>query len=160
MKDRLGDQRADKNSFRRMNSTYAQNPQPRILTWACQGRVVTTDLPTLGTSLKQTSSKSATQEANDLTKSGRSLADGPLPLGGQSINCNQASNTAPSKFGPFGQAPRTTWGARTVRPHLADSAAQNNACSQTDEHATVGVLDRQPTKGSTRSRLMWPRRDR
>jgi hypothetical protein len=25
---------------------------------------------------------------------------------------------------------------------------------------TVGVLDRQPTKGSTRSRWMWPRRDR
>jgi hypothetical protein len=24
----------------------------------------------------------------------------------------------------------------------------------------VAVLDRQPTKGSTRSRLMWPRRDR
>jgi hypothetical protein len=24
----------------------------------------------------------------------------------------------------------------------------------------VGVLDRQPTKGSTRSRWMWPRRDR
>jgi hypothetical protein len=23
----------------------------------------------------------------------------------------------------------------------------------------VGVLDRQPTKGSTRSRWMWPRRD-
>jgi hypothetical protein len=25
---------------------------------------------------------------------------------------------------------------------------------------SVGVLDRQPTKGSTRGRLMWPRRDR
>jgi hypothetical protein len=26
--------------------------------------------------------------------------------------------------------------------------------------STVGVLNRQPTKGSTRSRWMWPRRDR
>jgi hypothetical protein len=35
-------------------------------TRACQGRVVTTDLPTLGTSPKQIPSESATQEANDL----------------------------------------------------------------------------------------------
>jgi hypothetical protein len=54
-------------------------------------RVVTTNLPTLGTNLKQSQSRSTTQEAKDLVvlqitrrtvrKAG---ADGPQALGGQS----------------------------------------------------------------------------
>jgi hypothetical protein len=55
---------ADKNSSQ--ISAYAPNSQPRIPTRACQGRVVTRDLPTLGTSLKQTPRESTTQEARDL----------------------------------------------------------------------------------------------
>jgi hypothetical protein len=58
----------DKNSSWTINSAYALNSQPRIPTRACQSRVVTTDLPTLRTSLKQTPSESATQEEKDLGK--------------------------------------------------------------------------------------------
>jgi hypothetical protein len=56
---------ADKNSSRRMNSAYAPNPQPRIPTRACQGRVVTKDLPTLGTSPKPIQRGSTTQKGRD-----------------------------------------------------------------------------------------------
>jgi hypothetical protein len=38
---------ADKNSPQKDELDYALESQPRILTRACQGRVVTTDLPTL-----------------------------------------------------------------------------------------------------------------
>jgi hypothetical protein len=58
---------ADKNSYRRMNSTYAPNSQPRIPTRLCQGRVVTMDLPTLGTNLNSKQHGSATQEVKDLS---------------------------------------------------------------------------------------------
>jgi hypothetical protein len=53
VKDRLGDQRGGsewepiKILLRRENSGYARNSQPRIPTRVCQGRVVTSDLPTL-----------------------------------------------------------------------------------------------------------------
>jgi hypothetical protein len=57
---------ADKNSSRRMNSAYAPNPQTKIPTRACQGRVVTKDLPTLGTSPKPIQHGSTTQKARDL----------------------------------------------------------------------------------------------
>jgi hypothetical protein len=57
---------ANKNSSRRSNSTYTPNSQPNIPTRVCQGRVVTTDLPTLGTNPKQSQSESETQEAKDL----------------------------------------------------------------------------------------------
>jgi hypothetical protein len=56
---------ADKNSSRRLNSAYAPNSQP-ISTQVCQGHVVTTDLPTLGTNLKRSQNKSETPEAKDL----------------------------------------------------------------------------------------------
>jgi hypothetical protein len=56
----------DKNSFRRMNSAYAPNSRPRIPTRGCQGRVVTTDLPTQGTKPNSKQHRSATQEAKDL----------------------------------------------------------------------------------------------
>jgi hypothetical protein len=56
---------AYKISSRRMNSAYAPNSQPRILTRVCQGRIVTTDLPTLGTNPNSKQHGSATQEAKD-----------------------------------------------------------------------------------------------
>jgi hypothetical protein len=49
-----------------MNSTYAPNSQPRIPTWVCQGHVVTTDLPTLGTNPNSKQHGCATQEEKDL----------------------------------------------------------------------------------------------
>jgi hypothetical protein len=82
---------ADKNSSRRSNSTYALNSQQRIPTRVCQGRVVTTDLRTLGTNPKQSQSESATQEEKDLaTLRGTKRivrddqADGPRGTGGRS----------------------------------------------------------------------------
>jgi hypothetical protein len=57
---------ADKSSSQRSNSAYAPNSQPRIPTRVCQARVVTMDLPTLGTNPKQTQSESESQEAKDL----------------------------------------------------------------------------------------------
>jgi hypothetical protein len=72
LKDRLGDQRRGSEwepiniLLQRENSIYVPNSQPRIPTRVCQGRVVTTDLPTLGTNPKQSQSKSKTQGAKDL----------------------------------------------------------------------------------------------
>jgi hypothetical protein len=57
---------ANKNSSRRMNSAYAPNSQPMVPTRVCQGRVVTTDLPTLGTNPNSKQHGSTTQEAKDL----------------------------------------------------------------------------------------------
>jgi hypothetical protein len=47
------------------------------------------------------------------------------------------------------------WDFRTHHPAERGVRAELSSAS-----ADVGVLDRQPTKGSTRSRWMWPRRDR
>jgi hypothetical protein len=81
---------ADRNSSRRSNSAFA-NSQPRILTRVCQDRVVTTDLPTLGTNPKQSQSESETQEAKNLAAlqgTKRTVrgdwADGPRGTGGRS----------------------------------------------------------------------------
>jgi hypothetical protein len=82
---------ADKNSSRRVNSAYAPTSQPRIPTRACEGHVVTMDLPTLGTSFKQSQSESATQETKDLGNLRRprrtvrgDRADGPQGVGRRS----------------------------------------------------------------------------
>jgi hypothetical protein len=82
---------ADKNSSQRLNSAYAPNSQPRIPTQVFQGRIVTTDLPTLGTNPKQSQSESKTQEAKDLAtlrKPRRTVrgdqADSPHGSGGRS----------------------------------------------------------------------------
>jgi hypothetical protein len=48
------------------NLVVAPNSQRRIPTRVCQGRVVTMDLPTLRTNLKQSQSENETQEARDL----------------------------------------------------------------------------------------------
>jgi hypothetical protein len=50
----------------RENSAYTPNLQPRISTRVCQGHVVTTDVPTLGTTPKRSQSGSTKQEAKDL----------------------------------------------------------------------------------------------
>jgi hypothetical protein len=52
--------------LRRVELEYVSNSQQRIPIQACQGRVVTTDLSTIGTSLNQIPSETATQEAKDL----------------------------------------------------------------------------------------------
>jgi hypothetical protein len=52
--------------FRRMNPAYTENSQPRVPTRVCQGRVVTTDLPTLGTNPNSKHHGSATKEAKDI----------------------------------------------------------------------------------------------
>jgi hypothetical protein len=96
LKDRLGDQRgewmgADKTSSRRLNSAYVPNSQPRIPTRVCQGRVVTTDLPTLGTNPKQSQRKIETQEGKNLAalrgtrqKVHSDRPNGPRGTGGRS----------------------------------------------------------------------------
>jgi hypothetical protein len=107
LKDRLGDQRGGgeweliKILLRRENSTYTPNSQPRISTRVCQGHVVTTDLPTLGTNPKRSRSGSTYQEAKDLAilrSAGRTVrepgADGPLPTGGRSANRNRMTKRA------------------------------------------------------------------
>jgi hypothetical protein len=97
LKDRLGDQRGGsewepiKILLQRGNSAYTPNSQPRIPIRVCQGHVVTTDLPTLGTNPKQSRSESETQGANDLATQhctrrtvSKHLADCPRGLRGLS----------------------------------------------------------------------------
>jgi hypothetical protein len=57
---------ADKNSSRRMNSAYTPGSQLQIPTRVCQGRVVTTDLPTLGTNPNSIQHGSTTQKGKDI----------------------------------------------------------------------------------------------
>jgi hypothetical protein len=57
---------ADKNSSPKRELGLCPNSQPRIPTRVCQGHVVTTDLPTLGTNSKRSRSESETQEAKNL----------------------------------------------------------------------------------------------
>jgi hypothetical protein len=85
----------------RENSAYTPNSQPRIPTQVCQGRVVTTDLPTLGTNPKRSRSGSMNQEAKDLAilrSAGQMVrkpgADGPQPTGRRSVNCNRTTRRA------------------------------------------------------------------
>jgi hypothetical protein len=57
---------ADKNSSPKRELGLYPNSQLRIPTRVCQGHVVTTDLPTLGTNPKRSQSGSTKQEAKDL----------------------------------------------------------------------------------------------
>jgi hypothetical protein len=113
---------ANKISCRRSNSAGAPNSQPKIPTRVYQVRVVTTDLPTLGTNPKQSQRETETQGAQDLTtlRSTRRTvrkhrADCPCGLGGLSAGCggpsennSRTSSTAPSimdhPFAPLGQS--------------------------------------------------------
>jgi hypothetical protein len=90
---------ADKNSFRRMNSAYVPNSQPRVPTGVFQGRVVTTDLPTLGTNPNSKQQRSATQKAKDL---------GDLHSLGQTVRMGQEDRPR----GPGGPSAST---GRTIR---------------------------------------------
>jgi hypothetical protein len=115
---------ADKNSSRRMNSTYAPSPQPRIPTRACQRRVVTTDLPTLGTSPKPIQCWRTTQKARDLgnlestRRTVRNVReDCPRREGGPFEIATRISISAPRKNGLSMMDPRTV-SLVTDRPAL------------------------------------------
>jgi hypothetical protein len=98
LKERSGDQRGGewepiKILLQRANSAYTPNLQPRIHTRVCQGHVVTTDLPTLGTNPKRSQSGSTIQEAKDLAAlrdTRRTVrgdrADSPRGTGGRSAS--------------------------------------------------------------------------
>jgi hypothetical protein len=117
-----------------------------IFTRACQGCVVTTDIPTLGTSLKPITSKSATQEAKDLADlrdPGWTIhgvwADGPRRGGGRSTSpARTVQKTAPNlqyaqvKNGRSGRAPQTVRAARTIRPPQADGPTNSFQPKPTD----------------------------
>jgi hypothetical protein len=126
MKDRLGDQRggsvgADKNSSRRMNSAYTTNSQLRIPTRVCQGRVVTTDLPTLGTNPNSIHHGSTTQKAKDIgnlesTRRTVRSVRADCPRGGRGLsarrtrtvrNCSPNLQYYTEKNGPSVMDPRT-----------------------------------------------------
>jgi hypothetical protein len=108
MKDRLGDQRGGsewepiKIFLLRENSAYTPNSQPRIPTRVCQGHVVTTDVPTLGTNPNLSQSGSTNQEAKDLAilqQSWRTVrghrADGPCHTADGPLNTNKTTQLAP-----------------------------------------------------------------
>jgi hypothetical protein len=115
LKDRLGDQRGGsewepiKILLLRENSTYTPNSQPRIPTRVCQGHVVTTDVPTLGTNPKRSQSGSTNQEAKDLAvlqQSRRTVrgprADGPCHMAEGPLNANRTTQPAPPHAdGPY-----------------------------------------------------------
>jgi hypothetical protein len=87
LKDRLGDQCGGsewepiKILLRRVQLDYVPNSQLRIPTRACQGRVVTMDLPTLGTNPNKLQSGS-----KGLSQTTELLADSPQDLGGRSTS--------------------------------------------------------------------------
>jgi hypothetical protein len=104
---------ADKNSSRRMNSAYAPKLEPRIPTQVCQGRVVTTDLPTLGTNPNSKQHESTTQEAKDL---------GNLQSLGQTV-CMEGADCPRGLGGLFARS------SRTVRKYLSN----HQYCSSKNE---------------------------
>jgi hypothetical protein len=123
-KDQLGDQRGGsewepiKILLLSENSAYTPNSQPRIPTRVCQGHVVTTDLPTLGTNPKQSRSESTNQETKDLVilrapfRTVRDpRADGPRSPGGRSVNHNRTTRRALK----HADGPKATGAVQTVR---------------------------------------------
>jgi hypothetical protein len=82
-----------------MTSAYAPKSQPRIPTRVCQGREVTTDLPTLGTKPNSKQHGNATQEAEDL---------GNLRCLGQMVQGDQADDLR----GPSGWSAGSRWTVR------------------------------------------------
>jgi hypothetical protein len=117
---------ANKNSSRRMNSAYASNSQPRVPTRVCQGHIVTTDLPTLGTNPKQSQRESETQEAKDL---------GNLQLPGRTVpkegaDCPGTRQTvhelAADCLKMVPEPPVVHYEKRTVRPLPADRPRRAN----------------------------------
>jgi hypothetical protein len=102
----------------------------RIPTRVCQGRVVTTDLPSLGANPEQPQSESETQEAKNLAAlwgTRRTVrvvrADGPRVTGGWSGNENRTSSSSPritdcpdEHYGRFEPRGLSGHPRRTVRP--------------------------------------------
>jgi hypothetical protein len=95
VKDQLGDQRGGsewepiKILLQRKNSAYTPNSQPRIPTRVCQGHVVTTDLPTLGTKLQAILKRKHDSRSKGLSCPAGHLADCPQPPGGPSARTLQ-----------------------------------------------------------------------
>jgi hypothetical protein len=142
LKDRLGDQRGGsewepiKTLLQIKNSAYAPNSQPRIPTRVCQGHVLTTNLPILGTNSKQSQSGSTNQEAKDLATL---TADRPRGTSKLFEKDSQTSSTAPTitdrlwrHLGPS----VTTPSSRTVRGPQADcspNSLQLKTAGKTDQ---------------------------
>jgi hypothetical protein len=102
LKDQLGDQRGG-SEWKPIKILFAPNSQSGIPTRVCQGHVVTTILPTLGTNPKQSQSRSTNQEAKDLATQRTTRRTVREPTvdrlrgsGGLSENDSQASSTAPT----------------------------------------------------------------
>jgi hypothetical protein len=86
---------ADKNSSLWLNSAYTPNSQLWIPTLVCQGHVVTTVLPTLGTNPNSIQHGSATQKAKDLgnlesTRRTVRIVQGDCPRGGRVLSARRA----------------------------------------------------------------------
>jgi hypothetical protein len=133
---------ADKKSSWRMNSTYTPNPQPRIPTRVCQGHLVTTDLPTLGSNPNSKQHGSTTQESNNL---------GNLQRSAQTVGVVRADGPHP-KFGRSASSPWTVCSLQTVRPHRADGSANNLQAKPTDP-TDRNKMAQELTKNSTNT---WP----
>jgi hypothetical protein len=122
----------DKSSSPRKDSAYTPNSQPRIPTRVCQGHVVTTDLPTLGTNPKQSRTESTNQEGEDLAvlhSVGRTVrvvsADHSQGSSGLSEKDSRTSSTPPQitdrlrwARGPSAPSP-TLRHLSTVRPQTS-----------------------------------------
>jgi hypothetical protein len=159
----------DKNFSRRSNSAYAQNSQPRIPTQVCQGHVVTTNLPTLGTNPKQSQSDIKTQEAKDLAALRKprqtvcnDMANSPRWIGGQSArprrtvrNCYPNNQYFSSKYGRSVATPWTVRPARTVqqpRPNSSANLLQLKTPNSTGQKKATQEL----AKNMMNSRLLAP----
>jgi hypothetical protein len=75
---------ADKNSSLWLNSAYTPNSQLQIPTRVCQGHVVTTGLPTLGTKPQLNPTRKHNSKSKGLRQSGKHQADRPQCPGGLS----------------------------------------------------------------------------
>jgi hypothetical protein len=146
-----------------MNSAYAPNSQPRIATRVCQGRVVTTDLPTLGTNPNSKKDGSATQEAQDscnlkcLGQTVRSaLADGPQGAGGRSENEARTTSTAPRNTD--GLYP-TLGRSASNSCHVDGSRAPGGRSTNTLQQNTTRPIDRtmNAQEQATNWRNTWSR---
>jgi hypothetical protein len=154
-----------------MNSAYAPNSQPKIPKRICQGHVVTTDLPTLGTNPSSMQHGNATQEVKGLGnlhclgQTVRSaLADSPQGASRRSARSrrmvrrwNLNNQYCTSKYGWSVPYPRTVCEQlvprrrsaipmRTVRKHPATKHNSSNG-SNHERARTSDKLDN-----------TWPRR--
>jgi hypothetical protein len=118
---------ADKTSSLWLNSAYTPNSQLRIPTRVCQGHVVTTDLPTIGTNPNSIQHRSTTQKAKDLgnlestRRTVRSVrADCPRGGHGPSENATRTSSIAPRKTDRLWWTRGPSASSRTIRHSSTD----------------------------------------